>query len=194
MKDGPLLPAVIQDNRTGQVLMVGYQDAEARRLTAETGFVHFYSRSRQRLWMKGETSGNTLGLVSMSDDCDADAVLIRVVPTGPTCHTGAVSCFGSDSPAGTLNRLWETIERRRAEQPPGSYTVSLLEGGVDSTGRKLVEEAVELLLAAKDHDQGGPAARVTEEAADLLYHLMVLVAQRGLGWEGVLDVLERRGR
>ena len=194
MNDGSLLPAVIQDDRTGQVLMVGYQDAEARRLTAETGYVHFYSRSRQRLWKKGETSGNTLGLVSMSEDCDADAVLIRVVPTGPTCHTAALSCFGNDSTAGTLNRLWETIERRRAEQPPGSYTVSLLKGGVESTGRKLVEEAVELLLAAKNHDQGGPRGRVTEEAADLLYHLMVLIAQRGLAWDEVLDVLERRGR
>jgi phosphoribosyl-ATP pyrophosphohydrolase/phosphoribosyl-AMP cyclohydrolase len=189
-----LTAAIVQDDHTGQVLMLGFLDEEALRRTRETGLVHFHSRSRNQLWMKGEISGNTLSVVSISEDCDGDAVLIRVVPAGPTCHTGSVSCFGGAQSFGTLPRLWATIVSRRDEQPQGSYTVALLQGGVQAAGRKVAEEAVEVLLAATDHAGGGPPGRVAEEAADLVFHLMVLLAERGIDLESVLGVLEQRAR
>ena len=189
-----LTAGIVQDDRTGQVLMLGYLDEEALRLTRETGLVHFHSRSRNELWKKGETSGNTLSVVSISEDCDGDALLIKAVPAGPTCHTGSVSCFGDAESFGTLPQLWATILSRRDERPEGSYTVSLLEGGVEAAGRKVVEEAVEVLLAATDHAGGGPPERVAEEAADLIYHLMVLLAERGIEFESVMGVLEKRSR
>lgn len=189
-----LTAGIVQDDLTGQVLMLGFLDEEALRLTRETGLVHFHSRSRNQLWMKGETSGNTLSVVSISEDCDADALLIRAVPAGPTCHTGSVSCFGDAESFGTLSRLWATILSRRDERPEGSYTVSLLEGGVEAAGRKVVEEAVEVLLAATDHAGGGPPERVAEEAADLVYHLMVLLAERGVELGSVMEVLDHRTR
>ena len=186
---GELTAGIIQDDRTGQVLMLGYLSSEALRLTRETGLVHFHSRSRDQLWKKGASSGNTLSVVSISEDCDSDAILIRAVPAGPTCHTGAVSCFGGEEAAGTLSRLEATIVSRQNERPEGSYTVSLLDQGVEAIGRKVVEEAVEVLLAAT-----GSADRVAEEAADLLYHLVVLLAERGIELRAVLDVLEERGK
>ena len=189
-----LTAGIIQDDRTGQVLMLGYLSEESLRLTRETGLVHFHSRSRDRLWKKGETSGNTLSVVGIAGDCDGDAILIRVVPAGPTCHTGSVSCFGDAEAFGTLSRLWGTITSRREERPEGSYTVSLLDGGAEAAGRKVVEEAVEVLLAATDHAGGGPPDRLAEEAADLLYHLLVLLAEREIELESVMGVLEgRRG-
>lgn len=187
-----LIPGIVQDHHTGQVLMLGYLTEDSLQLTRETGLVHFYSRSRQQLWKKGETSGNTLSVVSISEDCDSDALLIRAIPAGTTCHTGSVSCFGDTEEFGGLARLWATILSRREKRPQGSYTVSLLEGGVEEVGRKLVEEAVEVLLAAKDHAVGGDADRVSEEAADLVYHLLVLLAQRGVDLESVMKVLENR--
>ena len=187
-----LTAGIVQDDRTGQVLMLGYLDEEALRLTRETGLVHFHSRSRNELWKKGETSGNTLSVVSISEDCDGDALLIKAIPAGPTCHTGSVSCFGDAESFGTLSRLWATILSRRDEMPEGSYTVSLLEGGVEAAGRKVVEEAVEILLAATDHAGGGPPERVAEETADLIYHLMVLLAERGIEFDSVMGVLEKR--
>ena len=187
-----LTPGIVQDDRTGQVLMLGYLDQEALRRTRETGLVHFHSRSRDQLWKKGETSGNTLSVVSVTEDCDADALLIRAVPAGPTCHSGSVSCFGDAESFNTLAHLWGTILSRRDSRPEGSYTVSLLEGGVQAAGRKVVEEAVEVLLAANDHAAGGPAGRVAEESADLIYHLMVLLAERGVDLADVMDVLEER--
>jgi phosphoribosyl-ATP pyrophosphohydrolase/phosphoribosyl-AMP cyclohydrolase len=187
-----LTAGIIQDHLTGQVLMLGFLDEEALRLTRETGLVHFHSRSRNQLWKKGETSGNTLSVVSISQDCDGDALLIRVVPAGPTCHTGSVSCFGEAEAFGTLSRLSATISSRRVERPEGSYTVSLLDGGVEAAGRKVVEEAVEVLLASIDHANGGRPKRVAEESADLLYHLLVLLAERGIEIESVLKVLDQR--
>jgi phosphoribosyl-AMP cyclohydrolase / phosphoribosyl-ATP pyrophosphohydrolase len=185
---GELTAGIIQDDHTGQVLMLGYLSQEALRLTRETGLVHFHSRSRNQLWKKGESSGNTLSVVSISEDCDGDAILIRAVPAGPTCHTGTVSCFGGEEPVGTLSRLEATILARREERPEGSYTVSLLDDGVEAIARKVVEEAVEVLLAAI-----GSTDRVAEESADLLYHLVVLLAERGIELRAVLDVLEERG-
>jgi phosphoribosyl-ATP pyrophosphohydrolase/phosphoribosyl-AMP cyclohydrolase len=198
-----LVPGVVQDAGTGRVLMVGYLNRESLDLSIETGQVHFWSRSRGELWRKGETSGNTLQLVDIRIDCDGDALLIAAIPSGPTCHTGTASCFskpvagsdGTTARAGTLDRLWGVIESRAAERPEGSYTTSLLDGGVDAVGRKVTEEATEVLLAAKDHAAGkGSERRVAEEAADLVYHLMVAVAERGVAWDDVVKVLADRAR
>ena len=175
-----LRPAIVQDAASGRVLMLAWMDAEAERLTRETGEAWFWSRSRQRLWRKGETSGNTLAVEELRDDCDGDALLLRVTPAGPACHTGSVSCF---APA-----LWRTIAQRAAERPPGSYTAELLDAGVGAVARKVGEEAVELAVAALDE----PDERVVEEAADLVYHLYVLLAARGLDAAAVEDELARR--
>jgi phosphoribosyl-ATP pyrophosphohydrolase/phosphoribosyl-AMP cyclohydrolase len=190
-----LVPGIIQDADTGRVLMLGYLNAESLRLTAQTGFVTFWSRSRRELWRKGETSGNTLAVVDIAADCDGDALLIRARPAGPTCHTGAVSCFGDakDRSFAELDTLWAVIASRAAERPPGSYTTALLEGGVDAVGRKVTEEATEVLLAAKDNAVGA-GNRVAEEAADLVYHLLVLLAERNTTPSDVLEELATRRR
>ena len=191
-----LVPGIVQDARTGRVLMVAYLNAESLRLTEETGEVHFWSRSRREIWRKGATSGNTMAVSRISADCDQDALLIEVVPSGPACHTGDESCFdGAGVQTETLvpPELWPVIVARAADRPEGSYTASLLEGGVDMVGRKLTEEATEVLLAAKDHDAGtGSPDRVSEEAADLVYHLLVLLAERGLSPGEVAAVLRER--
>jgi phosphoribosyl-ATP pyrophosphohydrolase/phosphoribosyl-AMP cyclohydrolase len=178
-----LRPAIVQDSANGRVLMLAWMDDEAERLTRETGEAWFWSRSRQRLWRKGETSGNTLAVDEFRDDCDGDALLLRVTPAGPTCHTGSVSCFAPE--------LWRTIAQRALERPPGSYTVELLEAGVGACARKVGEEAVEVTVAAL----GESDERLLEEAADLVYHLYVLLAARGLDVSQVDDVLRaRQGR
>lgn len=196
--DRGLIPGIVQDAATGRVLMLGWLNEESLRLTLKTGTVHFWSRSRNSLWMKGETSGNTLAVVDVALDCDGDALLIQADPAGPTCHTGSTSCFDG---AGTvaqgfadLERLWAVIADRAAQRPEGSYTTALLEGGVDAVGRKVTEEATEVLLAAKDHAAGvGEGARVSEEAADLVYHLLVQLAERGIAPTDMLAVLRARG-
>ena len=175
-----LRPAIVQDAATGRVLMLAWMDDEAERLTRETGEAWFWSRSRKQLWRKGETSGNTLAVEELRDDCDGDALLLRVTPAGPTCHTGSVSCFAPG--------LWRTISERAAERPAGSYTTELLEAGVGAVARKVGEEAVELTVAALDESD----ERVVEEAADLVYHLYVLLAARGLDVAAVEDELARR--
>jgi phosphoribosyl-ATP pyrophosphohydrolase/phosphoribosyl-AMP cyclohydrolase len=175
-----LKPAIVQDASTGRVLMLAWMDQEAERLTRETGEVWFWSRSRERLWRKGETSGNTLAVEEFRDDCDGDALLLRVRPAGPACHTGSISCF---APA-----LWRTITERARERPEGSYTAELLNAGVGASARKVGEEAVELTVAALDESDD----RVLEEAADLVYHLYVLLAARGLDVAQVEDVLAAR--
>jgi phosphoribosyl-ATP pyrophosphohydrolase/phosphoribosyl-AMP cyclohydrolase len=170
----------VQDAETGRVLMLAWMDDEAERLTRERGEAWFWSRSRERLWRKGETSGNTLTVVELRDDCDGDALLVRVAPSGPTCHTGSVSCFAP--------QLWRTIAQRQLERPAGSYTVELLDEGIGACARKVGEEAVELAVAAlAESDE-----RVVEEAADLLYHLYVLLAARGLDISQVDDLLNVR--
>ncbi len=208
-----LVPGIVQDEADGRVLMLAWLDVEALAATLTSGDVHFHSRSRGRLWRKGEESGHVLRLRSLAVDCDGDALLLGVEPVGPTCHRGERSCFDPDragaspEPAGQgfawLERLWATIADRAATRPVGSYTTSLLDGGVDVAGRKVTEEATEVLLAAKN-DETAQAAAVdrTEtqallagEAADLLYHALVLLAERGLQPSGVIGVLrERHGR
>ncbi|HEY8724235.1 MAG TPA: bifunctional phosphoribosyl-AMP cyclohydrolase/phosphoribosyl-ATP diphosphatase HisIE [Gaiellaceae bacterium] len=175
-----LKAAIVQDAQTNRVLMLGWMNDEAERLTRETGEVWFWSRSREQLWRKGETSGNTLAVEEIRDDCDGDALVVRATPAGPTCHTGATSCF---APA-----LWRTISRRAAERPEGSYTTELLNAGIGATARKVGEEAVEVVVAALDETD----ERVIEEAADLVYHLYVLLAARGIDVAQVEDVLAAR--
>lgn len=183
MQPDELRAAIVQDAASGRVLMLAWMNDEAERLTRETGEAWFWSRSRERLWKKGETSGNTLAVEEIRDDCDGDALLVRVSPAGPACHTGSVSCF---APA-----LWRTIAERAAERPAGSYTTELLDAGVAACARKVGEEAVEVAVAALDESD----ERVVEEAADLVYHLYVLLAARGLDVAQVEDVLAaRQGR
>lgn len=200
-----LVPAVIQDAADGRVLMLAYMDAEALDTTIATGDVHFHSRSRDRLWRKGETSGNVLRLVSLAADCDGDALLVTADPVGPTCHRETRSCFDSDgAPADRstqdfvwLETLWSTVASRAVERPSGSYTASLLTGGVDGVGRKVSEEATEVLIAAKDDAAASsPATRaaLAGEAADLLYHTLVLLAERGVSPSSVIKTLRNRHR
>lgn len=199
--DDGLIPAVVQDADTRRVLMVAWMTVEALETTRRTGQVTFWSRSRRALWRKGETSGNTLSLVSIDVDCDRDALLVLARPAGPACHTGTVSCFGDDGwddrePGfARLERLWDVVENRATERPEGSYTTTLLEEGPDLPARKLVEEATEVLMAAKDHATGSADdTRLAEEMADLVYHLLVLARERGLSPAAVLDVLDSRRR
>jgi len=175
-----LKAAIVQDAGTDRVLMLGWMNEEAERLTRETGDVWFWSRSRERLWRKGETSGNTLAVRELRDDCDGDALLVRAAPSGPTCHTGSVTCFAPS--------LWRTISERAAERPEGSYTAELLNAGVGACARKLGEEAVEVTVAALDESE----ERLVEEAADLVYHLYVLLAARGVDLAQVEDALGAR--
>ena len=205
-----LVPAVIQDAVDGRVLMLGYMDAEALAATMATGEVHFRSRSRDRLWRKGETSGHVLRLVDLAADCDGDALLVTVDPAGPTCHRGTRSCFdpdGSRADRSTqgfawLETLWTTIAERAANRPDGSYTAELLDRGVDAAARKVTEEATEVLIAAKDDaaaersggDRAATRAALVGEAADMLYHVLVLLAERDLPPATTLDALRTRHR
>ena len=205
-----LVPAIVQDVADGRILMVAYMDAEALASTVATGEVHFHSRSRGRLWRKGETSGNILRLVDLAVDCDGDALLVTVEPVGPTCHRDTRSCFDpDDGPAERttegftwLETLWATIADRAARRPEGSYTARLLAAGVDAVARKVTEEASEVLIAAKDDavaqntgaDRDATRAALAGEAADLIYHALVLLAERGLTPSTVLQVLRERHR
>jgi phosphoribosyl-ATP pyrophosphohydrolase/phosphoribosyl-AMP cyclohydrolase len=194
--DKGLVPCVAQDWSTGEVLTVAYVNAEALRLTLETREVHFYSRSRERLWRKGETSGNVMRLRRLRYDCDGDALLALVEPAGPACHTGERTCFYRDlegerelAPHEALATLERTISERRAERPEGSYTVELL-ADPDRIGDKVREEADEVARAAA----GESDERVAEEAADVLYHLDVLMLSRGLPLATAFEVLNERRR
>jgi phosphoribosyl-ATP pyrophosphohydrolase/phosphoribosyl-AMP cyclohydrolase len=162
-----LKPAIVQDAASGRVLMLAWMSAEAERLTRETGDAWFWSRSRQELWRKGETSGNVLRVVELRDDCDGDALLLRVDPAGPACHTGSVSCFAPE--------LWRTVVERVRERPEGSYVASLAEAGVARAAQKLGEEVVEAAVSAAAGD-----GRLVEEAADVVFHLYVLLAVAGV--------------
>jgi len=209
-----LLPAVVQDAATRQVLMVGYMNREALRRTLATGRVWFWSRSRGRLWQKGETSGHYLHVRALHLDCDGDVLLVEAEPAGPTCHTGAVSCFfhALDAPARAavlaalaadsalaepaapdgrvVEALFAVIQQRQRERPEGSYVVRLLDGGVDRIAKKIGEEATEVVIAAKN----GAPAEITWEVADLWFHTLVLLAASGLSPADIWRELERRRR
>ena len=205
-----LAPAIVQDVADGRVLMLGWMDDEAWRVTQKTGKVHFHSRTRDRLWRKGASSGHELVVREITLDCDADAILVAVDPVGPTCHRDTRSCFDADgAPSestsqgfGWLEGLWTTIASRASDRPEGSYTASLLDGGVNAAGRKVTEEATEVLIAAKDDaaaeaatsDRTATRDAVAGEAADLVYHALVLLAERGVSPSAVIDVLRGRHR
>ncbi|HEU0153800.1 MAG TPA: bifunctional phosphoribosyl-AMP cyclohydrolase/phosphoribosyl-ATP diphosphatase HisIE [Arenimonas sp.] len=186
-KQGGLLPAIVQDAGTGRVLMLGYMDRAALEATLASGRVTFFSRSKQRLWMKGESSGDVLELVRLEADCDADTLLVQATPRGPTCHLGRVSCF-PEAPGSFLAELDALVQAREAERPAGSYTTKLFEGGVRRIAQKVGEEGVETALAGVAQDDEA----LLGEAADLVFHLTVLLRARGLGLADVEQVL--RGR
>lgn len=191
-KSAGLLPAIVQHAQSGAVLMLGYMNREALRETLTRGRVVFFSRSRQRLWEKGETSGQTLSLVAVSADCDRDTLLVSALPAGAVCHLGTRTCFGEVPPAGGglafLASLQEVIARRIADPPPGSYTARLYAEGPKRIAQKVGEEGLEVALAAvADSD-----AQVLTESADLLYHLLLLLQSRGLRLEQVIAELEAR--
>ena len=185
-----LLPAFVQDALSGKVLMQGYMDQDALAKTLETGKVTFFSRSKQRLWTKGETSGNTLDLVSVACDCDQDSLLVLANPNGPTCHTGAESCwFDGNTPAFTfLADLERVLAARKDADPKSSYTASLYNKGIKRIAQKVGEEGVETALAATVHDK----EELKNEAADLLYHLTVLLQASDMSLNDALDVLRER--
>ena len=176
-----LRAAIVQDADSGRVLMLAWMDAEAERRTRESGEAWFWSRSRRRLWRKGETSGNVLCVVELRDDCDGDALLVRVRPAGPACHTGSLSCFAPE--------LWRTVVERVRERPEGSYVASLAAAGVERAAQKLGEEAVEAAVSATARD-----GRLAEEAADVLFHLYVLLAVAGVDVADVEAELASRRR
>lgn len=188
------MPAVIQDNLTAQVLMLGYMNREALEKTRQEGVVTFFSRSKNRLWTKGETSGNTLEVISITRDCDNDTLLIKVKPNGPTCHTGTTSCFGEEEASNRaaairfIANLEEVIQQRKANPAEGSYTNFLFGKGVNKIAQKVGEEAVETVIDAV----AGKLDTMKGEAADLLYHLLVLLSATGLELKDVVKVLEER--
>lgn len=189
-----LLPVVVQDAATGAVLMLAYADREAVEKTLSTGEAHFWSRSRQAPWKKGETSGHVLEVAEVLADCDGDALLVRAHPQGPTCHRGSRSCFEPNAAALELGWLERVIAERGSADPAGSYTARLLSSGLARVAQKVGEEAVETVIAALA--PAGPESdeRLTSEAADLLFHLLVLLAARGVPARAVAEELVRRHR
>jgi phosphoribosyl-AMP cyclohydrolase / phosphoribosyl-ATP pyrophosphohydrolase len=185
-----LIPTVVQDRASGDILMVAFANAEAVRLTGETGIAHFWSRSRGKLWKKGESSGNVLRVREVRTDCDRDCLLVVADPAGPTCHTNARTCFGETTAtaAGAAAALDTVIAARAETRPAGSYTARLLAAGLDATLGKVTEEAAELATAARGEDP----SRVVAEAADLIYHVAVVLKQRGTSLTQVLEVLKQR--
>ena len=184
-----LIPAVIQDARTREVLTVAYMNKEALQLTLERQETYFWSRSRQQLWHKGETSGNSQKVKKVSLDCDNDAVLVEVEPLGPACHKGAYSCFGVEPELeGVLRELYSVVEERKEKRPEGSYTTYLFNSGLDKILKKVGEEATETIVAAKNED----STRLVSETSDLLYHLLVLLVERGITLEEISRELKSR--
>ena len=187
-KMGGLVPAIIQDDKTKNVLMLGYMNQEAYDKTVETGKVTFYSRTKQRLWTKGEESGNFLNVVSIKNDCDQDTLLIRVNPVGPVCHTGTDTCWGEENrmnPLLFLSELQDFIEKRHREMPEGSYTTSLFKDGLNRMAQKVGEEALEAVIEAVN----GSNDRLIYEGSDMIYHLIVLLTAKGLRIEDMAQEL-----
>lgn len=187
-KGNGLVPVIIQDNQTLQVLMLGYMNEEALEKTEKESRVTFYSRSKNRLWTKGESSGNFLNVVDIKEDCDHDALLIMATPSGPTCHTGSESCFNSNTARGFVYSLEQTISRRIAENTSNSYTNLLFKKGINKVAQKVGEEAVELVIEAKDND----LTLFKNEAADLLFHYLLLLKSKGTTFEEIEEVLKAR--
>ena len=190
-KCGGLVPAIIQDAQTKNVLMLGYMNEEALKKTLETKKVTFWSRSRNCLWTKGETSGNFLHLIDLKVDCDNDTLLVKAKPDGPTCHTGTDTCWGESNdqnPLLFLSELQDFIDRRHEEMPEGSYTTKLFKDGVNKMAQKVGEEALETVIEATN----GTNEHLVYEASDLLYHLTVLLTSKGLRIEQIADELHRR--
>lgn len=185
-----LVPAIVQDAATGKVLMLGFMNETALNETRTTGKVTFFSRSRNQLWTKGETSGNFLLLESIAIDCDGDSLLIKAKPVGPVCHTGSDTCFNEVNQPDFLYTLIDTIRDRDQHRDSGSYTSGLLNKGINSVAQKVGEEAVELIIEAKDNDED----RFLNEAADLLFHYLVLLQAKGYSWSHVMAVLKKRHR
>ncbi len=185
-----LVPAIIQDARTQKVLMLGFMNEEAYQKTVETGLVTFYSRTRKTLWTKGETSGNTLTVKEILNDCDQDTLLIKAVPAGPVCHTGADTCWNetNDNPVQFLTELQRFIEKRHEEMPEGSYTTSLFRDGCHRMAQKVGEEALEAVIEAVAENN----ERLVYEASDMLYHLIVLLTSKGLSIEDLCRELRER--
>lgn len=196
-----LVPAVLQDAKTGQVLMVAYMNREALEKTISSGKAVFYSRSRQKLWLKGETSGHYMNVESLRADCDMDCLLLKVTPEGPACHTGKTSCFyrelsadkfveneECDNKAVVLQEVYETISDRKKNKKEGSYTNYLFEKGLDKILKKIGEEATEVIIGAKN----AGTDEACYEIGDLLYHLMVLMVEKGMSWDDVFRELEKR--
>ena len=188
-KTNGLLPVIVQDYNTSAVLMLGYMNEESLEKTMEDEKVTFWSRSKKRLWQKGETSGNYLHYVSMEKDCDSDSLLIQAIPEGPTCHTGSYSCFNvQPNKLSILRELEELISQRAEEMPENSYTTKLLKGNIDLVAQKVGEEAVETVVAGLSQD----VENLHEESADLIYHLLVLLKKRNTNFDSVLEVLAKR--
>ena len=187
-----LIPAIIQDYQTNRVLMLGFMNQEAFEKTKKEGKVTFFSRTKNRLWTKGEESGNFLHVVETFADCDNDTLLIKARPDGPVCHTGNETCFEKDQASGLsfIGSLQQLIDHRNRERPEGSYTTSLFEKGMNKMAQKVGEEAVELVIEAMDHND----ELFLNEAADLIYHLLVLLSARGFGIGDVAKILEQRHR
>ena len=190
-KCGGLVPAIVQDSETRRVLMLGYMNEESLAKTQETGLVTFFSRSRQTLWTKGETSGNYLHVIDIKCDCDHDTLLVTARPDGPTCHTGADTCWGETNEANPLlfmSELQDFIEKRHEEMPEGSYTTSLFKDGINRIAQKVGEEALETVIEATN----GTKERIVYEGADMLYHLIVLLTSKGLRIEDLATELRQR--
>ena len=187
-KGDGLVPVIIQNAKTLQVLMLGYMNEQAYKQTQDTGLITFYSRSKKRLWVKGESSGNTLALVEIKLDCDKDTLLILADPKGPTCHTGTTSCFNEKSAKGFIYELEHTINERIDSNDPNSYTNKLYQKGINKVAQKVGEEAVELVIESKDSNDD----LFKNEAADLLYHFLILLKAKKVRFHDIEKVLQSR--
>lgn len=183
-----LIPVIIQNDLTSQVLMLGYMNDEAFQETVKENKVTFFSRSKQRLWTKGEASGNFLNVISIQKDCDQDTLLIRALPDGPTCHTGSTTCFNEETAKGTLYELQNTIQQRIDNNDPSSYTNQLFRRGINKVAQKVGEEAIEVVIEAKDNNE----ELFLNESADLVYHLLILLKAKGTKLEDVEGILRER--
>lgn len=187
-KSEGLVPAIIQDDSTGTVLMLGYMNRQSLVKTLKTKKVWFYSRSKRRLWQKGEISGNILNLVDIKRDCDDDALLVKTKPVGPVCHTGNYSCFNEDKKIDELLELFQTIQDRKKTMPKNSYTASLFKGGLNKIALKVIEEATEVVQAARKETR----KRLIEETVDAIYHLLVLLSEKNIKWGEITKEIGKR--